>query len=243
MLHKSDFYQSIAHYYNLIFPVKRNKIEFINMQLAGQNQSLLDVGCATGELAVKLADHHQVKGIDSNPTMIQIAKEQSVDQKEADFQVADMLHLTKMFKEESFDCVICIGNTLAHLQNDAEVLSFLANVFRILKGNGSLIIQIVNFDKFIEQEIREFPEIDTAEINFTRKYHYLNSGKINFETELMIKSSNEVLRNSETLNPVRYNDLKNDLENTGFKILKVYGSFRGEEFGKDSNALIIQAEK
>ena len=47
-----DFYTSIHHYYDAIFPLQTAQIDFIKQYIQEGNASILDVGCATGNLAV-----------------------------------------------------------------------------------------------------------------------------------------------------------------------------------------------
>lgn len=48
---------------------------------------------------------------------------------------------------EVFDCIYCIGNTLAHLDNKKEIFNFICGSYEKLKADGKLIIQIVNYEK------------------------------------------------------------------------------------------------
>ncbi|MFW5760145.1 MAG: class I SAM-dependent methyltransferase [Cyclobacteriaceae bacterium] len=73
-----NFYDKIAGYYELIFPHRAAKEHFL-LQYLNKSGKVLEVGCATGAMAISLANHgHEVKAIDLNEKMIKLAKEQIV---------------------------------------------------------------------------------------------------------------------------------------------------------------------
>ena len=52
---QDKFYSPIVEYYSEIFPFKPEQLAFIEKQLGPVNgKSILDVGCATGELAYQI---------------------------------------------------------------------------------------------------------------------------------------------------------------------------------------------
>ena len=69
-------YDLIADNYSSIFPVDDITVEFINTYLMANNsKSILDIGCATGDLSIALSHKgYLVSGFDLNARMIDIAK-------------------------------------------------------------------------------------------------------------------------------------------------------------------------
>ncbi len=53
---QNEFYSSISKYYAEIFPFQMVQLQFVKSR-AGEpaGKQLLDIGCATGELAIQLA--------------------------------------------------------------------------------------------------------------------------------------------------------------------------------------------
>ena len=124
-------YETISDYYEIIFPLRENKISFIKGLLKQNKSKILDIGCSTGDLSLALARlGHEVTGIDLDEAMIK--KAQKKPKKLGDickFQIKDMVEIGKDFQDETFDAVFCLGNTLVHLKNLEEIDLFLKNVF------------------------------------------------------------------------------------------------------------------
>ncbi len=68
------FYQSIADYYEQIFPLNKAQITFAEESLHGSKQSrLLDIGCGTGSLSIALSEFSEiVTAIDLDESMIKL---------------------------------------------------------------------------------------------------------------------------------------------------------------------------
>ena len=53
---QNNFYTSISKYYSEIFPYTPMQLKFVKNSLGGlEEKQILDIGCATGELAFNLA--------------------------------------------------------------------------------------------------------------------------------------------------------------------------------------------
>lgn len=97
---------------------------------------VLDAGCGTGAVLSLLHEKYPNKhytGIDLSDKMIEVAKRKNV--KGVDFVLGDCEELP--FEDNSFDAVLC-SMSFHHYPNPER---FFANVFRILRPNGRLILR------------------------------------------------------------------------------------------------------
>lgn len=133
-----DLYQAIVRWYDEIFPYNPAQLEFVLGTLSNADQAaLLEIGCATGSLTLGLAEHcREVTGIDIDRQMIEIAEQKIGDK--ARIIRGDMLTVTDLFAEGSFDGICCFGNTLVHLDSTDQIRSFLKAVRRILREGSPL---------------------------------------------------------------------------------------------------------
>lgn len=240
-----NFYTSIADTYEAIFPLNPEQVNFITAATqASGNLNLLDVGCGTGKLAQALAHQgHRVIGIDLNENMVNRAVTENKHDAVSYF-VLNMLELDARFQSQSFDAVICFGNTLVHLPNLASVEKFIESAYKVLKPGGRLLIQIINYDRILNQLIEGLPTIDNAEIEFVRKYEYLEKQyRIDFRTQLTIKASGQIIENSQILLPIKKDELIGIIKKSGFVNITCFGGFNLQVWDESAQPLIVEATK
>ena len=194
-------------------------------------------------LEIVTANSKNVLGIDMDAEMIRVAsKTIESTSKSIQFQQTSMLKLNAFIDKNTLDGIICFGNTLVHLNSLDEIADFLQQSKAVLKSNGKLLFQIVNYDKIIEKNIKQLPIIKNDEIIFERNYYYRKSeNKIDFNTRLTVKLPQQIIENSIELLPVLKNELAILLKNAGFNNCNYYGNFNQESYSIDSPALIVEA--
>jgi len=130
-----DFFE-VAYHGTPPWDIGRPQREFVRLEESGEiSGDVLDVGCGTGENALFLASRgHDVWGVDSAPTAIEIARRKAEERDlAATFQVTDTLNLHEIGR--TFDTVIDSG--LFHALSDPERPCFVRNVSAVLKPGGT----------------------------------------------------------------------------------------------------------
>lgn len=240
-----NFYENIARYYEYIFPLNIKQVDFIKKRLKPElNPNLIELGCATGTLLKDLSMHYnKLSGIDLDERMIKLANEKEYSNP-VKILAGNMLEFPIYFKEEVFDGIICFGNTLVHLNNIIEIENLLRKTYNKLNSGGKLLIQIINYDRILQQKIDSLPIIDNEAVQFVRKYNYLDDlHLIEFKTTLTIKAENTVLENSQMLYPLVYNELYDILRKVGFENVSFFGSFDNDTLSDNSIPLIAEVIK
>ncbi len=234
-------YQHLAAIYESIFPLSPLALDFIREYLPDQNEhsAVLDVGCATGALCRALTGlGYPAVGIDPDREMIKQAEK--LAKGTIPFYSVGMQDIGNRFPENSFEAVLCLGNTLAHLTDLNEIETFFADVSRILVTGGSFVFQTVNFDRILQKGMPEFPVIERKNIRFTRHYEQMENDKgIRFTTILETGSERKKQIGSCRLFPVTKKELKATLIKTGFSEQKWFGSYRGERFSQEESPATI----
>ncbi|HEY3372029.1 MAG TPA: class I SAM-dependent methyltransferase [Prolixibacteraceae bacterium] len=240
------FYTSIAKYYPYIFPFNPLQVKFLSNILPYNGARIMDVGCASGELSFALTKFgFPVWAFDFDAEMIEMAQNTKPEETMFPlFEQLDMRLLDQHYPESFFDTVICFGNTLVHLQNDQDIRQFLHASCQVLSSDGTLTIQILNYRYILENQIKSLPTIDNEQVHFDRKYEFKeNSGLIDFNTQLTIKSTGQLIQNTVQLYPITKDKLHALLEETGFKSMEYFGSFASEPLQADSQQLIVSCKK
>lgn len=236
-----DFYTRLTQYYDYIFPLNWEQFKFVQDTVL-ENSRLLDVGCATGSLALQLTQaNHQVWGIDINQEMIKAARQKGGFSER--FKVLDLLKINTSFQAAFFDGIICVGNTLVHLNNTAEILDFFKKSAQLLKHQGTFLLQIVNYDRILRLKPSHLPTIENQHIRFERIYQYQSKQKIVFKTNLLIKATAENLQSEVELVAITKDQLQQLLKQAGYQNLQFWGDFQKNPLKEDSFALVITAKK
>lgn len=240
-----EFYSSIADVYDYVFPLKAMQVDFIGKSLHAEKAQILDIGCATGSLAIELARlGHSVTGIDFDKKMIEKAEEKAAAEGlTITFMQMDMRKIPDHFTPKQFDLVLCCGNTLVHLTDPADIRHFLAQTAVLLNEGGVFLLQIINYDRILDKGISGLPTIENDRIRFERYYNYdSSSGLIDFTTILTIKDSRQKIENTIPLYPIRKSELIDLLHPAGFRKIVTYGGFDRSSSTSDSIPLIVKAE-
>jgi 2-polyprenyl-3-methyl-5-hydroxy-6-metoxy-1,4-benzoquinol methylase len=105
-----------------------------------EQQQILDIGCGTGDLSLKLAQaDHCVVGIDISGEMIGVARERVSN------AVADKIRFKKcdvrdLRGQGQFDTIVCLGV----LEYVTALEDFVTSIERLLRPQGLLVIQTPN---------------------------------------------------------------------------------------------------
>lgn len=229
----SKFYSSIVDYYEKIFEVNSQQIDFL---LENNPKTALDIACATGSTMELLRKGGvEVTGIDLDPMFVGRAKEKGLDVK-----VLNMLDLEE--EERTFDLVYCIGNSIAHLEGHNQLEIFLRKAYNKVKEGGELVISFINFEPFLKGKPDEqgllgnLPTIEKEGLSFVREY-YKEEDHIRFHT--ILKTNDREIENNERLFPFSKEEVLKQFEEKGFNKIEVYGSFNKDDFDIEKSMSII----
>ena len=187
------FYSSIAQNYDYIFPIKQVQIDFIKSEFPSQTK-LIEIGSGTGNLTIALANAgYLMSGLEYDENMLELAQRKSND---VSWKCGDMREIDQVFCGDLFDGIICFGNTLVHLSDAKDIEDFFIKAYDLLHDGGKIAIQIINYSRILDQKIDHLPTIENDKIQFIRNYRaYRNPRKIEFQTTLTIKETNEIIEN------------------------------------------------
>jgi ubiquinone/menaquinone biosynthesis C-methylase UbiE len=124
----------LAEFYDIDNARPRDDFRFVR-RLAKDAQSILDIGCGTGELAVELADGRDVVGIDPARAMLDIARRRRggnmVEWIEADVR--------NMQLARTFDLIVMTGHAFQTLLTASDRRAALNTIAAHLESGGRFI--------------------------------------------------------------------------------------------------------
>lgn len=256
----SHFY-SLSEYQNPILYDLENKgdqeYQFIQPFLKELKGPILDLACGTGRITLLLAAHHQeVTGVDLDAGMLAEAQRKA---QEAGLSINWIQHdMTQLdLPEKQYALVIMTGNAFQHLLTYEEQDRFLKSVSEHTNPNALLIFDTRNpiltelsqevgnesgWD--LEKEIVD-PQGRRCEVFYNSTYHPLDQiqhyqGLRKFWSG---ESLVEELRTSISLRYTHPKELVRLLDQHGWKLLHLYGSWSGAKLQEESCSLVVIAQK
>lgn len=238
------FYERLSKYYDVIFKTGDAQMELIQ-SVVEPGKRILDIGCGTGTYSIPLAKlGYQMVALDYDQSMVdKLRGKAEAFGLHIESFARDMMGLDDLI-EDAYDGILCIGNTLPHLEDMNQVEAFLKIVNKKLSDDGVFIIQTVNYDRVYKNDVTKLPLIERPEngVVFDRSYEMLDEGKIKFIGKLSMPDGTES-ESSTTLLGIRLEMLETALKNAGYTDVKAYGSFKKDEWSDETFATVVVAKK
>jgi glycine/sarcosine N-methyltransferase len=214
---------------------------------------VLDAACGTGRHAIELARRgYSVSAADFSAGMIAQARANaSAAGAEVLFEQSCFGGMRRTFGAESFDALLCLGNSLPHAGSPSGVSAALGDFAACLKPGGLLILQNRNFDRvFAARERWIDPQSrteDGREWLFIRFYDFEPDGSITFHILTLRREAGgswDQSAASTRLWPLREADLLAAVDQAGFEAVEKSGSMQAKPFDSgNSPDLIVAAKK
>lgn len=113
-----------------------------NLGFPGESKKLaIDLGCGPGYQAVALCDlgYERVIAIDTSQVLLEelavVGEGRPIER-----HLADLRGFTAFADETSADTIVCMGDTITHLESRADVSRLFGDAFRILRQGGRLAL-------------------------------------------------------------------------------------------------------
>lgn len=235
------------------------ELPFLEQQLRtlGEDPSqirVMDTACGTGHHAIALAKlGFQVSGSDLFPEMVSLADANAkAAGEQVSFRTAGFGRISDTFSQPGdFDAVLCLGNSLPHVDSNEDLHKTLQDFKSLLRSGGLLLLQMRNFDLVMGEKKRwmepQSVKDGTKEWLFLRFYDFEDDGKIQFNILSLQRKADSPWQTQLTsthLLPIHSEQMKTELGLLGFRDIQLFGNLAAEPFLADSSGdLVIIATK
>lgn len=230
------------------------ELPFLEQQLRtlGEDPSqirVMDTACGTGHHAIALAKlGFQMYGSDLFPEMVSLADANAkAAGEQVSFRTAGFGRISESFGQPGeFDAVLCLGNSLPHVDSNEDLKKTLQDFKQLLRSGGMLLLQMRNFD-LVMGEKKRWMEPQTVkdgatEWLFLRFYDFEADGKIQFNILSLHREENahwQTQLTSTHLLPIHSEQLKKELGALGFRDIQLFGNLAAEPYAANSSADMV----
>jgi glycine/sarcosine N-methyltransferase len=225
-------YDELAAYYDQIFEDWEATIVRQAMVLGGilhhecgdrHPIRVLDCACGIGTQSLGLAmNGFDVEGCDVSSGAVHRARSEALKRGlSVQFSVANMLHLSAI-PSSSFDAVICIDNSLPHLESNEQLLRAAQQAYGKLRVGGSFIGSIRDYDRIVVERPTTqgpsfYPDSGRRRIVF-QVWDWLDERHYRFHLYITrsIESAWHTFHFTSTYRAVLRSELRDILEQAGF---------------------------
>ena len=160
---KEHYDNLLASHYSWMFgdydgKVSENKDFFKRMDIIPRaGAKALDLGCGSGFQSLALAElGFKVVGIDLCKTLLEELRGRTAGF-DIDIVQGNMLDLWLYVDNGPFEVVVCMGDTLTHLQSTDDVLALFKNVHHVLEPDGRFALTFRDLTVELEGTARIIP--------------------------------------------------------------------------------------
>jgi 2-polyprenyl-3-methyl-5-hydroxy-6-metoxy-1,4-benzoquinol methylase len=257
----SQEYDHFVNWHNRLafeLPFLLEQIKSANNKPA-ESIKVMDTATGTGMHAIALAQKGFIaSGVDISEGMIETARQNAASANvDVSFTTAAFGEIaTKtgaVFSDQGylFDVLLCLGNSLPHVDGHAGLLDALRDFAACLRPGGLLILQNRNFDSVLAKKERwmepQSYKSESGETLYLRFYDFLPDGFIQFNILTLKHAPDGQWTQSvmETrLFPITRDMILPALEKTGFTKIQLFGGLTNTPFDdQNSGNLVVTAIK
>jgi SAM-dependent methyltransferase len=249
---QSDAYGRIAYRNLIAWPERLQREAPLLQRVLGGTPSrlVLDLGCGSGEHTRFLnALGFEATGVDASPSQLESARAAEPGGR---YVQAGLTELAAVIGPGQGGA-ICLGNTLPHLCEEAEVRAFFGSLAQCLLPGAPFLLQLLNYDRILDRGERIFPvvlrpgESEGESTVFLRLMTHHSGGRLTFtpatlryqpgaEAPLELLAAHDV-----ALRGWRRAEVETLLTDSGFRVREVLGTMTGDAWSPASSDLVAVA--
>jgi len=249
-------YKEWAEFYDLLYGSQgqNRDIPFLTGMVMKYGGPVLECACGTGRVTIPIAkEGFEIYGIDTSEEMLAVLRKKlsglpEGTRKRIDYAKRDMkdFDLGRKFRT----CIIPF-TSLYHLETDEEMRKFFRCVNKHLETNGTFIVDVFDFNPETPQgKFKLETEAKDPKGRVIKKYGKTVFGKKQtndcwFKIVIENKGKKREITRKFKLHYLLYDQMWKMLEDSGFRVLEVYGNYDSEPYNTEklNEKMIFVAEK
>lgn len=245
-----DAYGRIAYLSLIAWPerLQREAPLLLRVLEGAPSRRVLDLGCGSGEHTRFLNSlGFEVTGVDASPSQLEACRASDPGGRYVQAGLTELVDVI----EAGQGGAICVGNTLPHLCEEAEVRAFFSGLARCLLPGAPFLLQVLNYDRILDRGERTFPvvlrpgEVEGEDTVFLRLMTHHGGGRLTFTpatlryrpgtgAPLELAAAHDV-----PLRGWRRAEIEPLLREAGFRVSEVFGTMTAEAWSGASSDLVV----
>jgi len=238
-----SFWQEL---YPFIFPPDKldsaeEEVDSI-LELTGFAQGrVLDLCCGPGRHSIALAKRGaKVTGIDRSAFLLERAASRSrADSVEVEWVHEDM---RQFIRAETFDLVINMYTSFGYFDDKNEDIKVLRNVIGSLRPGGTFLIELAS-KEWLAKVYQPTTSEETADGGLLIQRHEIIDDWSRIRNHWIVVNDGQAMTFQFHHTIYSAQELKDRLDQVGFKNVRAFGDLSGGAFGIESARLVVLAEK
>lgn len=210
-----------------------------------EGKSILDVGCGTGELLVRL--HHEgahVSGVDLSSDMLAIAREKCLAHQFEPLLIEESM--ANLGELGTFDIITIFCDALNYLESEEEVKATFQNMYRMLDDGGLLLFDVHSVYKVEELFIGNTFAEELESISYIwQSFAGEEEASVEHELSFFVREGDGRYRKFEELHKQRTYPIERYsswLEEVGFHIVSITADFSNKAPTSQSERIFFCAK-
>ncbi len=218
---------------------------------AGPSPRVLDLGCGSGEHSRFLQSlGFETTGLDASPSQLEAARAEDPEGRYLQASLTDLAAAALPLH----GAALCVGNTLPHLVEEAQLRAFFGGLAACLEPGSPFLLQLLNYDRILDRGERTFPVVlrpgeGEGETVFLRLMTHHGGGRLTFtpaslrycpgtDTPLSLVAAQDV-----SLRGWRRSEVEPLLREASFELRETLGTMTGEPWSPTSSDLVVVARR
>lgn len=253
---RARLFDRFARFYDGDYRDYEDDLPLLTDLAATYGDPILELGCGTGRVLLALGmAGYSIHGVDLSQALLSVAQ--------AKIEAASLKHKICLYRgdirdfdlsQKDYAFAFATSNTLMHCRSQSEQIMCLKTAYRHMRSDGILLIDLFNPDVVALSAISGLCELadmwhDDQENQVIKwSIRSVDIGRQQQETTFIYEEIDAAGRSTRTtcsfsLRFIWPSEAKLMLEQAGFELLKIWGSFEGGAYDDQSERLILLAQK
>lgn len=235
--------KNLVEYYDELFPTSETRKKFFSdfSEVFNTPVHFLSIDCGTGLLESILAKKgHDVTGIENTELLVSANLRRRSQLMSIRFFQMEKEDMSK-FLGKSFYNVISVLNSRIIFMTRDEIKRFFSDCKKLISENGSIILELINFEKLKDQSMIQLPVRESVRSKLFTEIYEAEDGTRTLTSNVENSSGKilPVLKNV-PIYPLMPSEIEQFAEEAGFSSAEFYADFEKSEFtGKEERFIVV----